>query len=202
MKFSFFTLLALGFCVMLAPGCRPSVSKADIAQVDTLILWAEMADEILDFNDKAIAMRADTVKMRYDFITNNYTHLRGTVPHEVQMLMTKYRGMQRSYGNFGKNYPVLLFDNAKHRERLATLRNDLIAGHIKPVDFEDYIRTERPIIAEHLQRTRTLATSITGIEPDYYRVRRQVNELYQDMERECKRKGGCTGLTAAAEEDL
>lgn len=169
-----------GGLMMSGIACQSSqTQQKQLKKVDSLQQLITGARQTMVIQKDSIESRRERIEEQVSYISRHYDG--DTVGRELQMRLTDYKGMGKTYGSFLKRYEAYQYENKQHRERIENLRRDVVEGHISSEQFDKIYRDERELLQKHLEEVRKLVRNITQLEPVYQRTQPKVESLYEKL---------------------
>src|ERR1017187_3661163 len=108
--------LIAGSIIIFTGSCRrPFDNNANVLKIDTLQRLANDIDNTLILDEDVIKLRDDSMVIKLNLISSQYKDTSDGVTNEA---ITRYRGIEKTYQDFLKNYPVMEFDNASYQKSI------------------------------------------------------------------------------------
>lgn len=176
----FFLLSLIVSVIVFGQSCRPYNIDREIRQADTLQSMIEQAENTLIVDYDAIKTRQDSITIKLQYL-KEHENLIPDKGVEFQFLMSEYQAIRKNYSKFIDTYKSLEYQNQEHKERIATLKKDLIEKNISPEKFNEYYKQERKIIKDHLENVKKVIGEVVYIENNYKRANEKVNRIYRGI---------------------
>lgn len=190
LKYIFFSLRLCGFAsafgmlyiigtMLTMSSCRrPFDDNANVLKIDTIEKLVNYIDETLILDEDVFKLRDDSMLIKLKLVIARYKDTTDGVTVEA---ITRYRGIEKTYQDFLKNYPVMEFDNAGYLKSINDIKQKVLNKAISQEAFDDYYSTTFPKLTDLLKRAKTMTYNTSTIEHDYDRTDPIVTGLYHKL---------------------
>jgi hypothetical protein len=157
---------------------RPFDNKSNVMKVDTLQNLVAEIDNTLILSEDSVARRNDSMRIKLNLIHSAY---KDTTDGEMKAAIIRYEGIQKTYDDFLKNYPVMEFDEDRHKKSVQDMKTKVLEEKISQEDFDKFYQEEKLFLQILLQKARTMTYNTSAIEEDYHRNDPTVTRLYHRL---------------------
>jgi hypothetical protein len=157
---------------------RPFDNTNNTLKIDTLQNMVAEIDNTLILSEDSIARRNDSMKIKLNLIQTAY---KDTTNGEIRAAIIRYNGIHNNYEDFLKNYPVMEFDEDRHKKTVQDIKEKVLGREITQEEFDRVYTPEKLSLEKLLGKAKTMTYNIYAVEEDFHRNDPVVTKLYHEL---------------------
>src|SRR5207253_3195097 len=137
----FLFILLIPVIFLSLPSCTRSLeNESNLKKADTLERLVKTIDNLLYLDEDAYQKRKDS--MVYNLQIIHAAH-KDTISGEIKAAIIRYKGIEKNYEIFLRNYPVMEFDLDKHKKSVKQIKNKVIEKKYSQDEFDKIYTAEK-----------------------------------------------------------